>query len=57
MDFNTVLLEQQLLDAQFNNLNAALAIEDVMQHPLFDDFSMPTTITAGANADAGLIHE
>jgi len=34
-----------------------LAIEDVMQHPLFDDFSMPTTITAGANADAGLIHE
>jgi len=54
---NTVLLEQQLLNARFNNLNAALAIEDVMQHPLFDDFSMPTTITAGANADAGLIHE
>ena len=39
---NTALLEQQLLNAQFNNLNAALAIEDTMQHPLFDDFSMPT---------------
>lgn len=39
---NTGLLEQQLLNAQFNNLNAALAIEDTMQHPLFDDFSMPT---------------
>lgn len=39
---STALLEQQLLNAQFNNLNAALAIEDTMQHPLFDDFSMPT---------------
>ena len=39
---NTALLEQQLLNAQFNNLNAALAIEDTMQHPLFDDSSMPT---------------
>jgi outer membrane protein TolC len=38
---NTSLLEQQLLNAQFSNLNAALAIEEVMQHPLFDDFTMP----------------
>lgn len=38
---NTSLLEQQLLNAQFSNLNAALAIEDIMQHPLFDDFTMP----------------
>jgi outer membrane protein, heavy metal efflux system len=39
---NTSLLEQQLLNAQFNHLNATLAIEDMMQRPLFDDFSMPT---------------
>jgi outer membrane protein, heavy metal efflux system len=39
---NTSLQEQQLLSAQFNNLNAALAIEDMMQRPLFDNFSMPT---------------
>jgi outer membrane protein, heavy metal efflux system len=38
---NTSLLEQQLLNAQFSNLNAALAIEDMLQHPLFDDFTMP----------------
>ncbi len=38
---NTSLLEQQLLNAQFNNLNAALTIEDMMQHPLFDEFTMP----------------
>ena len=37
---NTSLLEQQLLNAQFSNLNAALAIEDTMQRPLFDDFSI-----------------
>lgn len=38
---NISLLEQQLLSAQFNNLNAALSIENVMQHPLFDEFTMP----------------
>ncbi len=38
---NTVLLEQQLLNAQFNSINAALALEDILQRPLFDDFSMP----------------
>lgn len=43
---NTSLLEQQLLDAQFNSLQAALAVEDVMQRPLFDDSSIPTTISA-----------
>ncbi len=37
---NTSLLQQQLLNAQFNNLNAALAIEDLMQRPLFDDFAI-----------------
>ena len=36
---NTALLEQQLLNAQFSNLNAALAIEDTMQRPLFDDLT------------------
>jgi outer membrane protein, heavy metal efflux system len=54
---NTMLLEQQLLNARFNSLNAALAIEDVMQYPLFDDFSIPTNISASANTDAGLNHE
>lgn len=43
---NTSVLEQQLLEAQFNSLHAALLVEDVMQRPLFDDFSMPTTISA-----------
>jgi outer membrane protein, heavy metal efflux system len=38
---NTGLLDQQLLNAQFSNLNAALAIEDMLQHPLFDEFTMP----------------
>jgi outer membrane protein, heavy metal efflux system len=38
---NTILLDQQLLNAQFNSLNAALALEDILQRPLFDDFSMP----------------
>ena len=36
---NTALLEQQLLNAQFSNLNAALAIEDTMQRPVFDDLT------------------
>ncbi len=43
---NTSVLEQQLLEAQFNSLHSALAVEDVMQRPLFEDFSMPTTISA-----------
>jgi outer membrane protein, heavy metal efflux system len=38
---NNSLLEQQLLDAQFNYLDAALTIENMMQRPIFDDFSMP----------------
>ena len=38
---NTGLLEQQLLNAQFSNLNVALVIEDMMQHPLFDQFTVP----------------
>jgi outer membrane protein TolC len=33
-DLNTNLLERQLMDAQFNSLNAALALEDTMQIPL-----------------------
>ncbi len=33
-DLNTNLLERQLMDAQFNSLNAALALEDTMQTPL-----------------------
>ena len=36
---NTSLLEQQLFNAQFSNLNAALAIEDTMQRPVFDDLT------------------
>lgn len=48
-DLNTELLAQQLLTAQFQALQAALAIEEVMQHPLFDDFSMPTNVPADAN--------
>jgi len=46
---NTNSLEQQILEAQFNNLHAALAVEDIMQRPIFDDFSMPTTISANVN--------
>lgn len=60
-DLNTSLLAQQLLSAQFYHLNTALMLEGVMQHPLFDDFSMPTNISADANEStitgAGVSHE
>jgi outer membrane protein, heavy metal efflux system len=39
---NAGQLSQQLLSAQYNNLNAALALEDMMQHPIFDEFSINT---------------
>jgi cobalt-zinc-cadmium efflux system outer membrane protein len=39
---STALLEQQLLNTQFSCLNSGLALDDVMQHPLFDDFSIPS---------------
>ena len=39
---NTAQLTQQLLGAQYNNLNAALALEDMMQRPIFDEFSINT---------------
>ena len=36
-------------------------VESVMQHPLFDDFSMPTNMSADANTSAitgaGVSHE
>lgn len=48
-DLNTALLTQQLLTAQFQALQAALAIEEVMQQPLFDDFSMPTDVSIDTN--------
>ncbi len=48
-DLNTELLTQQLLTAQFQALQATLAIEEVMQHPLFDDFSMPTDVSINTN--------
>lgn len=50
-DLNTSLLSQQLLTAQFQNLDAALAIEEVLQHPLFDDFSMPDNTSPNSNAN------
>jgi cobalt-zinc-cadmium efflux system outer membrane protein len=48
-DLNTELLTQQLLTAQFQALQAALAIEGVIQHPLFEDFSMPTDVSIDTN--------
>lgn len=42
---NTSILEQQLLAAQFNNLHAALALEELMQRPIFDDFVLPQQST------------
>jgi outer membrane protein, heavy metal efflux system len=51
---NSTLLAQQLLSAQFNNLNTALLLEDMMQRPIFDDFTMPTTSSAET---AGTSHE
>jgi outer membrane protein, heavy metal efflux system len=38
---NTSLLEQQLLSAQSSALHAALEIENIMQRPIFDDFTLP----------------
>ncbi len=55
---NSTLLAQQLLGAQFNNLNAALALEDMMQRPIFDGFTMPKTMpTTGSAETAGTSHE
>lgn len=62
----TVLLEQQLLSAQFNSLNAALALEDTMQRPIFDGFTLsktvpktlPETLPKNSSAEAiGTSHE
>ena len=43
---NSALLEQQLLNAQFNSLNAALVLEELMQRPIFDDFTLPINHSA-----------
>ncbi|MFM9836565.1 MAG: TolC family protein [Methylophilaceae bacterium] len=40
-----ILLQQQVLDAKFDLLKAASAIEDVMQHPIYAKFEMPYVIT------------
>ena len=47
---NTSLLAQQLVTAQFNHLNAALALEDTMQRPIFDDFITHKTVSINGSA-------
>ncbi len=39
---HTSLLQQQLVNTQFDCLNAALTLEDVLQRPIFDDFVINT---------------
>jgi outer membrane protein TolC len=46
---NTTFLEQQLVAAQFNHLKAALIIEEIMQRPIFDDFSLITKFSESAS--------
>jgi outer membrane protein, heavy metal efflux system len=48
---NTTILEQQLVTAQFNHLRAALALEDMMQRPIFDDFILTTTFTESSSTE------
>jgi hypothetical protein len=38
---NTLVAEQQFLDAQFALLKVAIRIEDVMQKPIYSAFKMP----------------
>jgi outer membrane protein, heavy metal efflux system len=47
----TTLLEQQLVAAQFNHLKAALTIEEIMQLPIFDDFSLITNFSESASTE------
>jgi outer membrane protein, heavy metal efflux system len=41
-ELSSILLKQQLSSAQFNHLHAALKLEELMQRPIFDDFSLQT---------------
>lgn len=54
---NTALINQQLLTAQFNTLNAALAMEDLMQRPIFDDFKLPNQPKNSLAETVGISHE
>jgi outer membrane protein, heavy metal efflux system len=55
---NTHLLAQEIMTAQFNHLNNALALEDLMQRPIFDDFTMPTSFSYNPSAQSvGTSHE
>jgi cobalt-zinc-cadmium efflux system outer membrane protein len=48
---NTTLLEQQLVAAQFSHLKAALTLEEILQRPIFDDFSLITKFSESASTD------
>lgn len=57
-EMNDALIEKQLLAAQFNSMDAALALEDMMQRPIFDDFKLPTSAPHNPSAErAGTSHE
>jgi len=38
-------LQQQVSDAKFDLLKATNAIEDVMQHPIYNSFELPNLTT------------
>lgn len=48
---NTTFIEQQLVVAQFSHLKAALTLEDMMQRPIFDDFSLITKFSESASRE------
>jgi outer membrane protein, heavy metal efflux system len=55
---NTALIEKQLLAAQFKSLETALALEDMMQRPIFDDFILPNpSLANGLTESVGISHE
>ncbi len=49
---NTTLLEQQLVAAQFNILNAGLALENMMHRPMFEESLSISTISENSATQA-----
>jgi outer membrane protein TolC len=42
---NNIILQQQVSDAKFDLLKATNVIEDMMQHPIYNNFELPNLIT------------
>ena len=52
-ELNGELLKQQLSAAQFSHLQASLKLEEMMQRPIFDDFTLKTTMIESRTTEKG----